>query len=250
MDIYIYAQSGHNFGLENVRRCSALYKKPLNQTYILPSKQVYHINKDNLILATSDFRASTFAKQYLGVYKSVGVDIIQNLPNLMQRGDVLIYDSNEVSPKLKNSMKEFCNEVFAIGQEINEILVDDNYLQTFNIKREYGFFYGDDDYNDTIFDILDQYYDIDFLLGHYFFLGNEKKLKKYFHTIYEDEDYFDFITTTKYLITSSIQAALESFYSGNKPIFLPRKDKLYNLEQLQQLSIPIISHLNEIRFDK
>ena len=64
MQVYLYAKSGHNFGLENVRRVSSLV----------------NVFKDtDPILCTADYRAATFAKSELGVNRGVGVDVIGNL---------------------------------------------------------------------------------------------------------------------------------------------------------------------------
>ena len=110
MTIYTYCQSGHNYGMESLRRSAVIYKK------------LAHLDP---ILATADYRAATYAKSELGVKNGVGVDVIGNLPNMMLRLDMLIYDSQESNDVMKADMKEFCSHVYEIGVDIPYDIVDD-----------------------------------------------------------------------------------------------------------------------------
>jgi len=237
-DIYIYAKSGHKIGLDRVRRCSALYKKLKKEN-----------PNSNIILATSDYRAATYANRILGVEKSLGVDIIHNMSNLMQQGDILYYDSDEVSKELKEDIKGYCSEVFEIGVDLEANFVDDYFKNSFKPKKEFGFFYGDDDYERSIFEFLgNEKYNFDILNGLYFFIDYEDELLKYFNNVVEEDDYFEFISTTKTLITSSPQAAIENKLAGNNPIFFQRKDKNYDIKYLEEIGVKIVNvdKLNEL----
>ena len=115
MQLYVYARSGHNFGLENIRRVSAI---------------INMLKECNPILCTSDYRAATFAKSELSVKTGVGIDLIGNLPNVMERGDMLIYDdSNEASQTMQNHMKEFSRNLYKVGIDIPFDIVDDIFLK-------------------------------------------------------------------------------------------------------------------------
>ena len=229
MDFYIYSNSGHNFGLENIRRCAAIYKK---------------FNNINPILATADYRAATFAKSELGVKTGLGVDIIGNLPHLMKRRDILIFDSKEPNETMKEYMEEFCTSLYEVGVDIPYDIVDDIFFTKIENKREKCFFFADDDYENELLNFVQDSskQDIPLLLGHYFFLGNDDKLAPYFSEIFEDEEYEEIIRTTKYLLTSSVHSALESLASGNCPVFFARKIKEFkgNVELLEKYNIPII----------
>ncbi|MCI0500315.1 MAG: hypothetical protein L0Y61_01030, partial [Epsilonproteobacteria bacterium] len=78
----------------------------------------------------------------------------------------------------------------------------------------------------------------------------------FFGKIYEDEEYAKFIKGTKHLLTSSVNAALESLVSGNYPVFFARNIKPYKgeLALLEKYNIPQISggNLDElvINFEK
>ena len=233
MELYIYCQTGHNFGLENLRRCATIYKK---------------LEQFDPILATSDYRAVSYAKEFLGVKKAVGVDVIENLPNMMLRNDILIFDSKEPTDVMRKHMKDFCSELFEVGVDIPYDIVDDNYFEKIDTKYEKCIFFADDDYENEMLEFCKNSTknNLNFLLGHYFFLSNDDKLSPYFKQIIDDEEYIDTIKSTKYLLTSSINSCLESIASGNFPVYFQRKIKENkgNLELLQQYGIPTIKGEN------
>jgi len=235
---YLYAQSGHNFGLEAIRRCSAIY---------------HQLSKVDPILATSDYRAASFAKDELGIKKGVGVDIITALPHLMTRLDILIYDSKEASDFTKEHMKEFCTILLEVGVDIPKDIIDEEFFQNTKKTREKCFFFADDDYEDEMLNILcvdSKKQDMDMLMGHYFFMRHDEKLAPFFNEIIEEEDYAQTIKETKYLLTSSTNAALQSLASGNHPVFFSRsiKDFKGDLDLLEKYNIPTIqgANLNEL----
>lgn len=230
MQLYIYAKSGHNFGLENVRRASAICNM---------------LKECEPVLCTADYRAATFAKAQLGVQKGVGIDVIGNLPHVMERGDMLVFDdSGEASDTMQEHMKSFCRNLYKVGSQIPFDIVDDTFFQKAEIKREKAIFFSDDDYANWFFDLAmeSSKIDIPLILGHYFFLGNEDKLETQFSEIIEEDDYIETIKSTQYLLTSSVQTCMESIASGNKPVYFKRYDKksIENLDLLEKYSIPII----------
>jgi len=235
---YLYAQSGHNFGLESIRRCAAI---------------CHQLEKVDPILATSDYRAASFAKEELGIKKGVGVDIITALPHLMTRRDILIYDSKEPSDVTKEYMKNFCTILLEVGVDIPKDIIDDEFFETSKTTREKCFFFADDDYEDEMLNILcvnSKKQDIDMLMGHYFFMQHDEKLAPFFNEIIEEEDYTQTIKETKYLLTSSTNAALQSLASGNNPVFFARSIKGFkgDIDMLEKYNIPIIEgkDLNEL----
>lgn len=232
MNIYIYTKSGHNVGLEAVRRGAVLYNQ---------------LKECDPIMCTADYRAATFARD-LGVHKGIGIDVIGNLPNLMERSDMLIFDSDEPSETMREFMNEYCTLLFEIGVDIPKTLVDDKFFKSGDKSIKKTFFFGDDDYGDTLLKVLcpnQKIQDINLLMGHYFFLGNEDKLKPYFNQLIDEEEYFNTILNTKYLLTSSINAMFESLAAGNSPVFYLRTDKDNNdLDLIREYNIPIIDGQN------
>ena len=238
MQVYVYSKSGHNFGLENVRRASA----------------ICNMLKDfDPILCTADYRAATFAKSELGVNRGVGVDVIGNLPNVMERGDILIYDdSGEASDTMQDHMKKFCTHLYKVGSEIPFDVVDEVYTTSTDIKYQQAIFFADDDYSEWFLNFCkgSKKHELPLVLGHYFFLGNDDKLKSSFSEIVEEEEYIDTIKSTKYLLTSSVNSCIESLASGNHPVFFKREDKerIETLDLLEKYSIPVIKgdNLNQL----
>ena len=233
MQLYIYAKSGHSFGLENVRRATAISKL---------------LDECNPIVCTADYRAATFAKQNIGLKVGMGIDIVGNLPNVMQRGDMLIYDdSGEASSTMQEHMQEFCNKLYKVGVDIPFEIVDPQFFKKNEIKYEKALFFADDDYKNWFLEFCkdSQQYDIPLVWGHYFFYGNEKELQKSFSNIIEEDDYIDTISSTKYILTASVHTTLESLASGNFPIFFKRDDKqIENFKLLEKYNIPIIEANN------
>lgn len=230
MQLYFYAKSGHSIGLDAVRRCASVASQ---------------LQEFDPILCTTDFRAGAYGKEHLGIKKYVSVDVLSNLPNIMQRGDILIYDSNEASEFMEKHMRDFCSLLYKIGTDIPFDVIDTSLFkpQT-NSNSTKAFFFGDDDYNNLLLSLCENStkQSLPLLLGHYFFLGNEKKLAPYFSSILEEEEYIETIQNTKYLLSGSINACLESLYCGNSPVFYAREDKEnVHAHLLEKFNIPTVS---------
>lgn len=232
MQVYLYAKSGHTVGLEATKRCAAIANA---------------LKEFDPILCTSDFRAGAFAKDLLGVRRYVNIDVVRNLTNIMEKRDILIYDTPEANEEMKKDMKEFCTLVYGIGEEIQEVVVDTSiYNKIENPSLEKTIFFGDDDYNNLFLEMAKESnkFEINLLMGHYFFLGNEKIFANHFSNVIDEEEYVQTIQNSKYLLTASLQSALESIACGNKPILFKREDKQYNEELILKLNIPTISANN------
>ena len=232
MQVYLYAKSGHTVGLEATKRCAAIANV---------------LKEFNPILCTSDFRAGAFAKDNLGVKKYVNIDVIRNLHNIMQRRDILIYETSEANEQMKEEMKEFCTLLYEIGEELDGIIVDESiYSKNLNPTLEKTIFFGDDDYNNIFLEVVKEFgkFDINFLMGHYFFLGNEKIFANHFINVIDEEEYVQTIQNSKYLLTASLQTAFESLACGNKPVLFKRVDKNYDEDMILKLNLPCIETSN------
>ena len=232
MQVYLYAKSGHTIGLEATKRCAAIAN---------------FLKEFDPILCTSDFRAGAFAKDLLGVRRYVNIDVVRNLHNIMQKRDILIYDTPEANDDMKKDMKEFCTLLYGIDNEIEGIVVDTSiYTKQENPKLEKTIFFGDDDYYNLFLKLLEDSgkSDINLLMGHYFFLGNEKIFNNHFSNVIDEEEYVETIKDSKYLLTASLQTALESLACGNKPVLFKREDKIYDEKLIKELNLPVIEANN------
>lgn len=231
MQVYLYAKSGHTIGLEATKRCAAIANA---------------LKEFDPILCTSDFRAGAFAKDLLGIRRYVNIDVIRNLHNIMEKRDILIYDTPEINDNMKKDMTDFCTLVYGIDDEIKGIIVDSsiyNKMDNANLnKLDKTIFFGDDDYNNIFLEMAKQSekQEINMLMGHYFFLGNEKVFLDYFSNVIDEEEYVQTIKNSKYLLTASLQSALESLACGNFPVLFKRFDKNYDEELITNLNIPVI----------
>ena len=236
MQVYLYAKSGHAIGLEATKRCATIANA---------------LKEFEPVLCTSDFRAGAFAKDLLGIKKYVNIDVVRNLYNIMEKRDILVYDTDETNEFMQNDMKEFCTLLYSVQNDISKIVVDETiYKSVENPSIEKLMFFGDDDYNNILLENIKntETFDMDFLMGHYFFLGNEKIFKNYFNNVIDEEEYVETIQNTKYLLTASLQTTLESISCGNKPVLFKREDKTYDEELIKSLNIPCINsnNFNEI----
>ncbi|WP_122893816.1 hypothetical protein [Arcobacter peruensis] len=232
MKVYLYAKSGHAIGLEATKRCAAI---------------VNELKEFDPILCTSDFRAGAFAKDLLGIKKYVNIDVLRNLYNIMEKRDILIYDTDETNEFMKNDMKQFCTLLYSVNSDLSDIVIDASiYNKNENPSIEKTLFFGDDDYNNLFLNLVEAStkYDIELLMGHYFFLGNEKIFKNHFSKIIDEEEYVETIQNSKYLLTASLQTALESIACGNKAVLFKREDKTYNEKLISKINLPIIEESN------
>ena len=79
---FYYVHTGHRIGLDRFRRAAAIVKG---------------LGDADITLLCSDFRIAQIASEY-GVEKSVGVDVVRNIPHISHHGDKLIFDSEEANP--------------------------------------------------------------------------------------------------------------------------------------------------------
>ena len=232
MQVYLYAKSGHTVGLEATKRCAAIANV---------------LKEFDPILCTSDFRAGAFAKDLLGVRRYVNIDVVRNLTNIMEKRDILIYDTPEANDAMRKDMKEFCTLFYGIDEEINGIIIDTSiYSKNENPSIEKTIFFGDDDYNNLFLEMAkdSEKLEINLLMGHYFFLGNEKIFSNHFSNIIDEEEYVQTIQNSKYLLTASLQTAFESLACGNYPVLFKRVDKDYNEDLISKINIPLIEANN------
>ncbi|MCD6258069.1 MAG: hypothetical protein J7J31_00540 [Helicobacteraceae bacterium] len=254
MKTYYYVHTGHRIGLDRFRRATTIIRA---------------LGDLDITLLTSDFRIAQVSSDF-GVDKSVGVDVVRNIPQIAHNGDQLIFDSMEANPIMLEDMrqyfyplirvsddpedsrdnKEFLLSMYLSGEGIcNAYVIDEKYFSSEVQKDiEISFFFGDDDYekdlekNIAFLEGLEVYLQ----LGFYYFIDYEDLLKERFPNYFEFEEYDAMIQRSKILITASPQAVLESLATGGKPIYIQREDYSRDFIPLfESLNIPIIYNYNK-----
>ncbi len=233
MRIYFYARTDHRGDLDRLRRSAALAKE-----------------FDDVYFMTTDFRAASYLKE-LGIRKSVGIEDVRNISNVCQRGDVLVFDSDEhLEANLHEEMIDFFKTFirisydpkdtpkdgeilispYIVGQNvINAVLIDKEYFKKSEKDIQRCYFWGDSDYEKRLLKLAPKLkeYELDFLEGFYFFVEYVKELKEYFKNIHEIEEYEDVIKRSRIFVSSSPQTALEAAAAGAKTIFFPKYESEY-----------------------
>lgn len=226
MTIYFYAKTDNRLGLDRLRRTVALMRE---------------FKEFDTYLMTTEFRSATYAKRVLGAKKAVGIEDFRNVGTICERGDILIYDSDEHNEIIHQEMIDFFGKFFRISYDpkdlpkpgeylisphivgesvINGVLVDRRYF-TAQEKSKRVFFYGDSDYEKSLLKIAPQLKDLelDLLEGFYFFVDVADKVAPYFNAIYESEEYLEILSESGLFISHSAQSALEAAASGGKVIY-------------------------------
>ncbi|MDD3059796.1 MAG: hypothetical protein PHW94_02505 [Sulfurimonas sp.] len=252
MKTFYYVHTGHRIGLDRFRRAATIIRA---------------LGDVDITLLCSDFRIAQVARDF-GISKSVGIDVVRNIPQIAHHGDQLIFDSQEANPIMLEDMRQYFSTFIRVSDDPNDIkspneLMISPYLEGEGICKAYAvgeeffshepkeiqisFFFGDDDYEKDLEKNLAfiEGLNAELQLGFYYFLDYEDLLKKKFKKHHEFEEYEAMIKKTDILITASPQAVLESLASGGRAIYLQRADYTRNFNELfESFSVPIVESLD------
>ena len=248
MRLFYYVHTGHRIGLDRFHRAAAI----INQ-----------LGDIDITLLSPDYRIAAEAKDF-GIKRSVGMDVVRNIPQIAQHGDKIIFDSAELNPMLLDDMSQFFSTFIRIGDSpsdtkhpneflispylsgegiVQGIVIGEHYYEQLPKTIPMTLFFGDDDYEKDLESHQAMFapFEMDLLMGFYHFLGYEKVLQKSFKTIHEWEEYDEVIRSTDVLITASPMAVLQSLAGGGRPIYLQRPDYASDFIPLfQSLNISIV----------
>ena len=255
MRLFYYVHTGHRIGLDRFRRAATIIRA---------------LGDVDITLLTSDFRIASVAKEF-GVKRSVGIDVVRNIPQIAHHGDKIIFDSDEINPVMHQEMTEYFSTFVRVSDDPNAtklpgeflispylegegicqgVAVDDKYFEQQPKTIEKSFFFGDDDYEEDLFKNLDTFeaLEADLILGFYFFMNYEEKLAPAFKKVYEFEEYDEVVQGSKIFVTASPQAALENLASGGRPVFIQRPDYVRDFIPLfESLNIPIVEGYDKLK---
>jgi len=178
-------------------------------------------------LCVSDFKAQIKAKT-MGFANTISIDVLRNMANVMSKGNVLIYESNEDAGLIQQDLQKYCSLVIKIDQS-NFPIVDDCLSSSHNNAK--CVFFGDDDYSELFLNMVkksDTKYDISLMLGEYFFLNNDDILKTYFNDTYGSDEYKYALQDCEYLLSGNVQSTLQCRAMGKNVMFFVRDDKDIN----------------------
>lgn len=251
--LYYYANSGHKIGLERVRRGAAFLKR-------LEAGGV------QTQLLVNDFRAGLAAKD-LGLKEYVTIESVQDIDAIAETGNSIIIDSDEDDHgRLVKYCSDFKNvwrfehdasdtsvhgeTLFRAGCKdescIDAVIVDDDYFEKTKKEERVLFFLGDADYDKIILsnEAFFKAFDMQLLLGNYFFVKYEDELAKIFTVLHEPEEYENLVKRSSHIVTASAQTALEAKASGAKVIYVQLSDHdLYPVELLKAYGIDVVNGL-------
>ncbi len=252
--LYYYAHSGHKVGLDRVKRGAALLKK-LNSSGVEAQ------------LLVNDFRAGLVAKE-LGVKEYVTVETVQDIDAIAQFGDSIIIDSPEddhgrlvkYCADFKNVWRfEVSRDDVPVHDEVlfkvnckdesclNAVIIDDTYFEQTEKKERTLFFLSDADYDKIILnnEAFFKSFNMELILGNYFFVKYEDDLAKLFSELHEPEEYEELIKSSSHIVTASSQTALEAKMSGAKVVYINLfEDALYPIDFLSKYDIDIVDNFN------
>ena len=227
---YYYVHTGHRIGLDRFRRACTIIRA---------------LDDTDITLLCSDYRIAQIARDF-GVEKSLGLDVVRNIPQIAATGDNLVFDSDEANPIMLDDMQKYFSNFIHIKN--SEVIVDEKYFEQKPKTIKIAYFFGDDDYEKDLGKNIDFVQDLnpDLLLGFYYFLDYEDELKERFLNHHDYDDYDEVIQKSEILISASPQAILENLASGGKPIYIQREDYVTDfLDAFKALNIPIITNYNK-----
>ena len=252
--LFYYAYSGHKNGLERVRRGAALMN-------------TLRANGTEVTLLVNDFRAGLVAKE-LGVKDYVTVETVQDIDAIAQVGDSIIIDSLEDD---HGRLVKYCSDFKQVWrfahsmddksihgetllraeaeneEDIDALIVEEGYYDTHEKEERLLFFLGDSDYDKVILnnEAFFKSFDMELLLGNYFFVKYEDDLAKLFKELHEPEEYETLIQSSSTVLTASSQAALEAKTAGAKVIYIDLfEDTIYPVSLLNTLGIESVKGLD------
>jgi len=248
MRLFYYVHTGHRIGLDRFRRAATIIRA---------------LGDVDITLLTSDFRIAHECKDF-GVKRSVGIDVVRNIPQIALYGDKIIFDSDEMNPTMHQDMVKFFSTFIRVTDDPNAVqmegelllspylegegickgvAIDEKYFEPTPKTIEKAFFFGDDDYEEDLLGHIDMFekLEMELIVGFYFFLDYEDKIAPAFTKRYEFEEYDEALTASKVFVTSSPQAALENLATGGRPIYIQRPDYVRDfLPLFESLNIPIV----------
>ncbi len=244
--IYLYAYTNFKDGLDSLRRVKVIYDYLTLQ------------GKECEILL-NEYRAQLIAKEW-GLPLATTIETIKDIDAVAKEEDIILIDTPElIEGKVLTYSEKFKKVIYLnnrcenvkFGNALVLDIYNPNNLIAPKIKssKKNGktiFIYGDSDYEKTILKNLEIFKqkELDLYWGIYFFVKYEDIMKEVFNDIVESEEYYEILNEYEYVITSSVQVAIDCALNGIKIAFLElNKLDLCQKDLLEKLQIDIVKEI-------
>ena len=241
MKIYFYAHCGHRTGLDDVRRLLPLVLEFQNR----------YAQEHEVLFLVNDVRARAYAREE-GIDRVATLDGVQDIANIVDQDDLLIFASRETNDVMLQEMAEYYpyfvrfDDTLSPRRYHDELVVspvceDQGIIKALVIDpRAFAshpkttpslLFIGDSDYEEKTPALPESLANVPLLCGHYFSLDLRRKIDAKFTTVLDEENYASTIYSAQKVITASIQSALEVYVSGGEVTFFTVTSTLSPLAQ-------------------
>ena len=249
--IYLYAQTGKEFGLDSLRRIASIYKA---------IKDI-----DEIGVLVSDFRAQQ-AGIALGLPPAVPIEDIGHISNMTKDGDSIVLDTEEDLEQFIQKFDNKFNKIVRVSKDYDTTpIYNEIVLLAYQEDKKYGYwqfkrleptdkiaqksilYYGDSDIDLYLHRHRDNFkgLDISLVWGEYFYVKYEDDYLASFKNIYESDEFEELLDKGIKVITASIQIASELKAAGYC-VLLIEKDTFNSCQRelISNLNIETIKIVN------
>ena len=228
--IYLYAQTGKEFGLDSLRRVASIYKSLEG--------------RDDIGILVSDFRAQQAGISF-GLPPAVPIEDIGLIGGILKDGDSILLDTTEELSQFIEKFKDRFSKIVRVSRECSIEPIDDEIvLPAYGRDQRFGYwqlqrlsppakmskkvvlYYGDSDIDLYLLKHRESFKDLDITLvwGEYFYVKYEDDYADSFSDIIESDEFEELLDEGIKVITASVQIATELKASGHCVLLIDRGD--------------------------
>ncbi len=228
--IYLYAQTGKEFGLDSLRRVASIYKSLEG--------------RDDIGILVSDFRAQQAGISF-GLPPAVPIEDIGLIGGILKEGDSILLDTTEELSQFIEKFKDRFSKIVRVSRECSIEPIDDEVvLPAYGRDQRFGYwqlqrlsppakmskkvvlYYGDSDNDLYLLKHKEMFKDLDISLvwGEYFYVKYEDEYADSFKNIYESDEFEELLDYDIKVITASLQIASELKVTGYCVLLIDKGD--------------------------
>ncbi len=227
--IYLYAQTGKEFGLDALRRVASIYQT---------------IKDEEVGVLVSDFRAQHAGVSF-GLPLAVPIEDIGLIGGIVDEGDTILLDTTEDLNQFIQKFEIKFAKIIRVSRDCNtDPIYNETVLSAYGKDEDYGYwqlqrvkpkenscdktvlYYGDSDTDLYLLNHREifQGLDISLIWGEYFYVKYEDDYADSFNNIYESDEFEEMLEDGVNIITASIQIASEYCVAGYSVLLIDRGD--------------------------